>query len=97
MKDELIQIRIDHESKEEAERIITEMGLTLSSAIQLFLAQVIQKQEIPFKIVAHRPNWRTRFAIKETEKMIKHPERYKSYITHEALVKEIEDEIHIKK
>lgn len=89
MKDDVIQIRIDHQTKVEAEQIINEMGLSLSAAVQLFLSQVIQQQEIPFKIVAHKPNWRTRAAFRETEKMIKHPEKYKSYENLDELLKEL--------
>lgn len=89
MKNDTIQVRIDPEIKKEAEAIINEMGLTLSSAVQLFLTQVIQKREIPFKVVAHKPNWKTRAAMRETERMIKHPERYKSYDSFDELLKEV--------
>ena len=96
MKNDTIQVRIDPEIKKEAEAIINEMGLTLSSAVQLFLTQVIQKREIPFKVVAHKPNWKTRAAMRETERMIKHPERYKTYSSHEELLKEVLDEMSTK-
>lgn len=89
MKDDVIQIRIDHETKVEADRIISSMGLSLSSAVQLFLAQVVQQQEILFNIVAKKPNWKTRMAIREVEKMSKHPEKYKSYANLDELLKEL--------
>lgn len=89
MKNDTIQVRIDPEIKKEAELIINNMGFTLSSAIQLFLAQVIQKREIPFKITAHNPNWRTRAAFRETERMIKHPEKYKSYENLDEILREL--------
>jgi hypothetical protein len=45
-----VNIRIDDKLKEQSEKFFENVGLTMSSAITLFLHQVILQQEIPFKI-----------------------------------------------
>jgi len=47
-----IQIRISEEEKKSAQAIIDNMGLTLSSAIKLFLRQVVKEKKIPFQLSA---------------------------------------------
>ena len=97
MKNDLIQVRIDPKVKEEAETIINEMGLTLSSAIQLYLSQIIQKHEIPFKIVASRPNLKTRLAIQEAKSISASKKSSRTYSSHTDLVREIRNELTTKK
>jgi DNA-damage-inducible protein J len=46
-----VNIRIDDKLKEQSEKFFENVGLTMSSAITLFLHQVILQQEIPFKIL----------------------------------------------
>jgi len=38
---EMIRVRIDKETKEKAEKILKKMGLSLSSAIRLYLYHVV--------------------------------------------------------
>ncbi len=66
MKNTVIQIRIDKETKVAAEKVITDMGLNFSSAIQMFLRQVVQKQEIPFTIESRGYNQKTLDAFDES-------------------------------
>lgn len=47
-----INFRIDEELKEKAESLLADMGLTMSSAVSLFLKQMVNKQAIPFTIEA---------------------------------------------
>ncbi len=47
-----VNFRIDEELKLQSEQVLSEMGLTMSSAITMFLKQVVNKREIPFKIQA---------------------------------------------
>ncbi len=47
-----VNFRIDEELKLQSEQVLSEMGLTMSSAITMFLKQVVNKREIPFKIEA---------------------------------------------
>jgi DNA-damage-inducible protein J len=46
----LIQVRVDAELKQEAESLLKDMGLDTTTAIRIFLKQVITKKSIPFTI-----------------------------------------------
>lgn len=45
-----VSFRIDENVKTEAERVLKEMGLTLSTAINVFLVKVGREHRIPFEI-----------------------------------------------
>lgn len=55
-KTSAINIQIDSNIKKEATLVLTELGLSMSSAINLFLKQVIKKNGIPFEITNVPPN-----------------------------------------
>lgn len=44
-----LQIRLDDELKERAQAVAAEMGLELSSAIRVFLAQMVKENALPFR------------------------------------------------
>lgn len=44
-----LSIRIEEKTKREANKTLTALGLDMSSAVKLFLNQVIIEQGIPFK------------------------------------------------
>lgn len=50
-----INFRVDEELKSDAEVLLKEMGLTMSSALNLFLQQVVNKRALPFIIEAPDP------------------------------------------
>ncbi len=83
-----INIRTDKETKDEAERIFKELGLTMSTAINMFLRQVIRVQGIPFEIKLDTPNAETEEALLEYEAM-KDKTQYPRYDSFSDLVKEI--------
>ena len=45
-----INIRTDSELKAKAQLVLADLGLDMSTAINVFLSQVIYKQAIPFEI-----------------------------------------------
>lgn len=45
-----INIRSDKQIKEDAESVISELGLTLSGAINIFLRTVVRERGIPFEL-----------------------------------------------
>jgi addiction module RelB/DinJ family antitoxin len=47
-----IQIRMDAEEKAAVQAVLSDMGLTLSGAVKLFLRKVVQEGEIPFSLQA---------------------------------------------
>jgi len=46
----LIQVKIDKELKEQADRLFNELGLDTTTAIRIFLKQAINKDGLPFSI-----------------------------------------------
>ena len=49
-KNTVINMRINQELKQKTESILSELGLNMSQAIDLFLNQVIQHNGLPFEI-----------------------------------------------
>lgn len=49
-KNTYINMRINDEIKRESESILSELGLSLSNAIDLYLAQIIKERGIPFEV-----------------------------------------------
>ena len=45
-----LNIRIDRELKSEADFILSKMGMNLSTAVNVFIRQVVQEKAIPFKV-----------------------------------------------
>jgi len=45
-----INIRTDNETKAEAQKIFDELGLDMSTAVNIFLKKVVKTKSIPFKI-----------------------------------------------
>ena len=55
-KTSAINIQVDSNVKKEATMVLTDLGLSMSSAINLFLKQVVKKNGIPFEITNVTPN-----------------------------------------
>ncbi|MDY6323562.1 MAG: type II toxin-antitoxin system RelB/DinJ family antitoxin [Catonella sp.] len=47
-----VNFRVDQDLKWEAEKICSEMGLTLSTAITVYLRAIVKQKKIPFEISA---------------------------------------------
>jgi DNA-damage-inducible protein J len=61
-----ITIRTDKEIKLEAQAILSSLGLDMSTAFNLFLRLVIQKQGLPFNVNLNSPKVSTLKALSET-------------------------------
>ena len=48
-----LSIRIDSELKKEVENCLEEMGMTMSTAINIYLKQIAKQRAIPFRITAN--------------------------------------------
>lgn len=72
-------IKIDSDLKQQAEELFATLGLTISSATNVFLRQAIREQGIPFMIRREIPNDETLEAINEVKLMKENPELGKTY------------------
>ncbi len=60
-----LNIRTDKEVKAQAEQIFEALGLNMTSAVNVFLRQVIRERGIPFEVKLNVPNETTVAAIRE--------------------------------
>ncbi|MGP1366826.1 MAG: type II toxin-antitoxin system RelB/DinJ family antitoxin [Schwartzia sp. (in: firmicutes)] len=68
-----LNVRTNHEIKRQAEAVFNELGLTMTSAINLFLRASIRQNGMPFPLTLHTPNRITREAIAEGRRMAADP------------------------
>jgi len=80
LKESTIQLRIDTKTKNQAKKTLDEIGLDLSSAIKLFLRNIIITESFPFEIRTKNgfTHAQEREMLKEAEEVIKHGKRYNS-------------------
>ena len=83
----LINVNVDTQVKEEATNILKGLGLNMSTAINMFLVQVVKRDGIPFDIVNPKPSKQLLEALAEVEEMKKNPDKYPSYDNREDLKK----------
>ena len=83
-----INIRIDDKLKKEAEKLFNDLGMNMSSAINVFLKQSVREQKIPFEIRKEYPNYDTDMAIAETDSTDYNDS--KTYDSVEELFKELD-------
>ncbi len=70
MASKSICIRTDEEVKKDAEELFDSMGMSLSTAVNVFLKQAIRVNGMPFELKGCTPNATTRAAIKESDEKI---------------------------
>jgi len=52
MNTSTLQVRLDHQLKKDADMFFSAAGLDTTTAVRMFLRQVVIRQAIPFEIVA---------------------------------------------
>ena len=60
-----LNIRTDKDIKEQADQIFSELGLNMTTAINMFLRTTIRENGIPFSLKLDTPNVETVAAIEE--------------------------------
>ena len=81
-------ISLDSELKSQAQELMADLGLDLSSAITLFLKQAVREQRIPFEIRRNIPNKETLEALNEYNRMKTDKFAYKRYNSFSDIMKE---------
>lgn len=84
-----LNIRTDKEIKEKAENIFQELGLNMTTAINMFLRTSIRENGIPFDLKIDAVNDETKLAIEEGRK-IADDKTIKGYVSIEELRKALE-------
>lgn len=63
-----INFRVDADLKKEAEELFSDLGITMTNAMTMFLKQSVRTQGIPFEIT-RIPNAETVAAMQEAERI----------------------------
>ncbi|WP_313164344.1 type II toxin-antitoxin system RelB/DinJ family antitoxin [Sedimentibacter sp.] len=89
-----VSIRVDEELKKQAEIMLFDMGLNMSTAMNIFLRQIVRQGKIPFEIAVDIPNAETIAAMKEVEDILSGKIFAKQYKNADELFEDIKNEIH---
>lgn len=82
-------VSIDADVKAKAQELFADLGIDLSTAINIFLRQSIRENAIPFSIQREIPNADTVAAMKEAKEIKRHPENYRRYSSFDELLNEV--------
>lgn len=67
VNDTTMTIRVNSDTKKEAQELFSELGLDMSTAVNMFLKASIRKEAIPFEVSRKEvPNYKTAKAIKRS-------------------------------
>lgn len=67
------QVRIDADVKRQASKIFAQLGIDMSTAMNIFLRQCVMKGGLPFNVEIPQFNSKTMEAIEEAEQIMKDP------------------------
>ena len=81
-----ITVRVEDKLKKEASDVFKEVGMDMSTAITIYLKQVVRTNGIPFPVTAEKPNDLTLKAIEEAEKG-----KMASFSSIDALMEDLND------
>ena len=85
-----MSIRMDTELKKQADAMLSDMGLNMTTAMNMFLRQVVRQGRIPFEMATDIPNAETLAAMKEVDDMISGKITAKKYTSTDELFKDLE-------
>lgn len=68
MKNVNVTFRVDDELKKQADALFSELGMSLSTAFNIFLRQSVREQGLPFNVSKNVPNAVTLAAMDAAEK-----------------------------
>ena len=84
-----LTVRIDSGIKTEAEKLFDDLGMSISTAFNIFLRQAVRVQAIPFTISRGITNRTTLAAMHEAEQIANDP-AVPSFATRESLIASLE-------
>ena len=74
-----VNIRMDKELKKQFETFCNDVGMSMTTAFNIFAKKVVREYRIPFEIGAEVPNAETMEAIQEVQRMKADPSIGKTY------------------
>ena len=86
-------ISVDAETKARAQILLADLGLDLSTAVNIFLRQMLYEGGIPFAVTRDVPNKLTLEAMREAQEIARSPEKYKKYDNVDSMMEDILGEV----
>lgn len=87
-----ITMRIDEDLQSQLQKLVSSLGMDISTFFIMAAKQAIREQGLPFQPTLEVPNMDTLKALSEVETMKEHPELYKSYSSFQELLDEVKEE-----
>lgn len=87
-----MHIRVKPEVKTEVEKILNNLGMTTTEAINIYLRQIILNSGIPFEIKMPKFSDEMLKSIEEAEEIMKNPNDYPSYNSVSELMEALNEE-----
>lgn len=82
-------IRTDAQLKREADRLFADLGMSFSTAVNVFLRQAVREQGLPFRLTRDVPNAETIAAMREADRIAADPNA-KSYTSVDELFADLD-------
>ena len=82
-------INLDPVLKKNAQELLKDLGMDLTTAVTIFLRQTVREQAIPFEIKRDVFNAETIAALVEYSEMKANPEKYKRYSSFSDAMSEV--------
>ena len=87
-----INIRMDTELKCQFEAFCADMGMTMTTAFNIFAKKAVRENRIPFEISGDMPNAETVRAIEEVKRLKADPNK-KTYGSFAELLEDLDEEL----
>ena len=81
-------VRMDSDIKKQCENLFSELGMNLTTAINVFLRQSLRVGGFPFDVKLEQPNRETIAAMREAERIVHDPD-VKHYSDVEEALREL--------
>lgn len=84
-----ISVQVDRKDKELATVILNNLGLNMSTYVNMAIKQLINKDGIPFEVVNPRPSKELLEALQESEDILNGKVKAKSYTNMYEMLKDL--------
>lgn len=86
-----LNVRVDNTLKQESDMLFKDLGLNMSTAINMFLTKCVKTRSIPFEISEPKLSKKLQKALKEADKIANDPTRKKYHDIDELMEALLDD------
>lgn len=84
-----VNIRMDSDLKQQFEAFCNDMGMSMTTAFNVFAKKAVREYRIPFEIGGEAPNSETGEALREVQRMKADPSLGKTYTDVDRMMEEL--------